>query len=117
MMLNAAPIFLRASRTLFLSYISISVTTSIVAQTPLPAASADGNARVRPDIAFDVVSIRPSNAGPDEGLLGTRDLDQYGAIGMPLGWTILVTYFPFRLQSKEQIVGAPGWVWNGNYDF
>jgi uncharacterized protein (TIGR03435 family) len=43
--------------------------------------------------------------------------DVYEAVGMPLGYTILMAYFPFRMGSKERIVGAPAWVWDDRYDF
>jgi uncharacterized protein (TIGR03435 family) len=68
--------------------------------------------------AFDVVSIRPSNAGDDQWSMQLRaGGDEFRAMGMPLGETILAAYFPFHLQSEARIVGAPSWVWNDKYDF
>jgi uncharacterized protein (TIGR03435 family) len=43
--------------------------------------------------------------------------DEYQASQMPLGNTILMAYFPFRVGSRDRIVGAPGWVWKDDYDF
>lgn len=62
-----------------------------------------------------MVSIRPA---PDTGdrSFGTRG-DEYRAIGEPLGITILLAYFPFRMGSKDRIIGAPSWVWNDSYEF
>jgi uncharacterized protein (TIGR03435 family) len=86
----------------------------------LPGAriSAGQEGMARADLAFDVVSIRPSSAAPDQSHLQVLpNGDRYEAIGMPLGWTILMAYFPFHMQAKDQIIGAPGWVWSDRYDF
>jgi hypothetical protein len=122
LMLNLRPFLLNAGRTIFLIGISLSVTvTSGVSQagnTPAAKTAADGDVKVHPDLAFDVVSIRGSNAGPDHQsrLQVVPGGDQYEAIGLPLGWTILMAYVPMVPISKDRIVGAPGWVWNDNYD-
>jgi uncharacterized protein (TIGR03435 family) len=80
--------------------------------------SINGDAAIRADLAFDVVSIRPSNAGPNQWQMHvTPGGDQFSAIGMPLGATILMAYFPFRMGSRDRIVGAPGWIWDDKYDF
>lgn len=69
------------------------------------------------DLSFDVISIRTSNASDDRRLISVESTgDEYRVIGMPLGWVILMAYFPFPLQSKDRVVGAPSWVWNDNYD-
>lgn len=82
-----------------------------------PGSVFDQDAAGRSDITFDVVSIRPSNAGLNQWHLGApAGGDQYDAIGLPLGNTILMAYLPYRLQSKERIIGAPSWVWNERYD-
>jgi hypothetical protein len=108
-MLNPRSFLPDAWRTLSLIGISISMAvTSVGAQagnTPAVRAAAKGNAAARPDLAFDVVSIRPA---PDTGdrSFATRG-DEYRAIGMPLGFTILQAYFPPRMGSKDRIIGAP----------
>jgi uncharacterized protein (TIGR03435 family) len=114
-MLKFRPFLLSAGRAIFLIGISVSIAvTEVVAQAK---ASTDGDSTVRADLAFDVVSIRPSSAGPDHWHMGTPwGGDQYEAIGMPLGMTILVAYFPMKMGSMDRIVGAPGWVWNDKYD-
>ena len=43
--------------------------------------------------------------------------DEYRAIGMPIGTTILVAYFPHNFESKDRLVNAPNWVWNDRFDF
>lgn len=121
-MLNLRPFLLSASRTIFLIGISLAVAVmagvSQAGNTPAAKAVADGDVKVHPDLAFDVVSIRASNAGPDDQsrLQVVPGGDQYEAIGLPLGWTILMAYGPMVPISKDRIVGAPGWVWNDNYD-
>ena len=67
--------------------------------------------------AFDVVSIRPSDAGSQMMLEIRTGGDEYRALGMPLANTILWAYFPFRLHSKNRLAGAPNWVWNDKFDF
>ena len=120
-MVNLRQLSLNAGRAISLIGISISVAvTSVVAQagnTPAAKAAADGNATVHADLAFDVVSMRPSNAGPDQWHLQVvRGGDQYEAIGMSLGMTIMMAYFSILPVSKDRIVGAPSWVWNDKYD-
>jgi uncharacterized protein (TIGR03435 family) len=78
-------------------------------------AAADDNARVRANLAFDVTSIRPA-ANTGDRFFGSTG-DEYSAIGRPLGITIMLAYFPFRMASKDRIIAAPGWVWNDTYDF
>ena len=69
-MVKLRPFLLVAGQTIFLIGISISVAvTSVVAQagsSPGATGTVDGNATVRANLAFDVVSIRPTNAGPDQ---------------------------------------------------
>jgi uncharacterized protein (TIGR03435 family) len=106
---------------MFLTGISLSVAvTSGVSQagnTHPAKAAADGDVTVHPDLAFDVVSIRASNADPDQPRLRVvPGGDQYEAIGLPLGWTILTAYVSLVPISKDRIVGAPDWVWNDIYD-
>lgn len=103
----------RAYRTIFLigMFVFIAV-TEVVAQ-----AAPDDHSTVRTDIVFDVVSIRPSNAGPNQWHLGVvPGGDQYEAIGMPLGMTIMMAYFPILPVSRDRISGAPEWVWDDKYD-
>jgi len=118
LMLNPLLFWLNAARTIFLIGVSIFLAvTSVVAQdsnTSAAKASADGDTTVRADLAFDVVSIRPSNANSDRHLQVGGD--QYEAIGMPFGVTILMAYFPIRMGSRDRIIGAPGWVWDDKYD-
>ena len=119
-MLNPRSSLLNAGCTSFVISISIFVAeTSVLAQTgntsgiTLP----ERNVAVRSDLAFDVISIRPSNASDNEASMSVLPTgDEYRVIGMPLGWAILMAYFPFPLQSKERLVGAPSWVWNDKYD-
>ncbi|HMG87114.1 MAG TPA: DUF3738 domain-containing protein [Terracidiphilus sp.] len=120
-MLNPRPFLFKAGRTIFLIGISLSVAvTSGVSQavnTPAAKSAADGDVTVHSDLAFDVVSIRASNADPGQRRLQiVPGGDQYEAIGLPLGWTIVMAYVPMLPVSKNRIVGAQGWVWNDNYD-
>lgn len=104
------------------AYLSISIAglaaTVVVAQagnTPVPP-TGDRQAEIHDDFAFDVVSIRPSSMGLNQFHQLVRE-DQYDAAGMPLGATILMAFFPYRIGSKDRLVGAPGWVWSDEYDF
>jgi uncharacterized protein (TIGR03435 family) len=73
---------------------------------------------VRPDLAFDVVSIRPSKAGPmGWSLQIPAGGDEYRAIGRPLSTTLLLAYLPWSLGSKHRVVGAPSWLWDDEFDF
>jgi uncharacterized protein (TIGR03435 family) len=114
-MLSPRRFVFTAGRTIFLISISVSIAAiDVVAQAK---ASSDEHSTVRTDLGFDVVSIRPSNAGPDQWHF--RILpggDRYEAIGMPLGMTIMMAYFPILPVSKDRISGVPGWVWNDKYD-
>lgn len=116
-MLNLRPFLFNTARTILLIGLAISVAAvSGIAQSG-NAPAANGDAAVRADLAFDVVSIRPSSARPNQVHLQVMPGgDRYEAIGMPLGWTILMAYFPIRMGSTDRIVGAPGWVWNDMYD-
>ncbi|WP_348264163.1 TIGR03435 family protein [Telmatobacter sp. DSM 110680] len=120
-MLNLPPFLLNAGQTIFLIGISLSVAVpssfSQVGNTPAAKDASDGDVVVHPGLAFDVVSIRASNAGPDESRLQVvPGGDRYEAIGLPLGWTILMAYVSMVPISKDRIVGAPAWVWDDNYD-
>jgi uncharacterized protein (TIGR03435 family) len=120
-MLNLRQFLLNAGRTIFLIgiYLSVAVTSGVsqAGNTPAAEAAADGDVTVHPNLAFDVVSIRASNAGPDQRRLQVvPGGDQYEAIGLPLGWTIVMAYVPMLPVSRNRIVGAPGWVWNDNYN-
>jgi uncharacterized protein (TIGR03435 family) len=112
---------LRAGKDIYLAAICSSIgVISILAQAgnvPGHSASAQKSSNIRADLAFDVVSIRPSNAGPNQWHLAVpTDGDRYEAIGMPLGTTIQLAFFPYRMASKDRIIGAPAWVWNEEYD-
>jgi len=73
---------------------------------------------VRPDLAFDVVSIHPSKAGPNEWRMQILPWgDEYRAIGLPLARTLLFAYLPWHSFSRDRIVGAPGWLWDDEFDF
>ena len=119
-MVNVRSSLLRVGRTLLLMRIAINVSkiSSLpqAGNTPGPATAAAENAAVGADLAFDVVSIRPNNGGRPGHIQVTPGGDQYESIGMPLSWTILMAYFPFRSGSKDRFVGAPDWVWNNRYD-
>jgi uncharacterized protein (TIGR03435 family) len=114
---------LDVGRTLFLTCTSICVAVaSAVAQaippppdaTPVVTGSSSGSKI----LAFDVVSIRPSNAPDNQwNIRLDPNGDEYRALGLPLAQTILIAYFPRALQSKERLSGAPGWVWNDKFDF
>jgi uncharacterized protein (TIGR03435 family) len=66
-------------------------------------------------LAFDVVSIRPGKPGSTSSMMGIAG-DEFRAIGLPLGATILTAYLP-SVASRDQLSGAPSWVWNDTYDF
>ena len=69
-------------------------------------------------LAFEFVSILPSNAGDrDWQLVADPNGNEYRALGMPLAYTILFAYFPRALQRKERLLGTPDWVWNNKFDF
>lgn len=118
-MMNPRPFLLNAGRSIFLIGISICALVSVLAQagdTPGATATANGDATIPADLAFDVVSIRPSNAGPDQWRMQVvPEGDQFEALGMPLGATILMAYFPIRM-GRDRIFKAPNWVWNDTYD-
>jgi uncharacterized protein (TIGR03435 family) len=67
-------------------------------------------------VAFEVVSIRPSNASAWSRSIDPNG-DTYRSAGMPLGDTILNAYFPAALQSRSLLPGAPGWIWKDRFDF
>lgn len=117
-MLNPRSLLLGSRRTLSLIGISISLAVisvgSQVGNGP-GATATDGNAAVRSDLAFDVVSIRPVSDTGDRFIGTSRD--EYRAIGWPLGTTIQLAYFSFRMASKDRIIEAPSWVWNERYEF
>ena len=91
--------------------VSPSVFAQAIPQPSAPGAPADAHRQ----LAFEVVSIRPSK--PDEPTHLFFDTDQYHALGLPLGRTILLAYFPFPLHTRERLRGAPAWVWNDRFDF
>jgi uncharacterized protein (TIGR03435 family) len=120
-MLNRRQSLRRAPKNSFLTAICFSIgVISILAQTGSVSdhsASAEKSSAVRADLTFDVVSIRPSNAGPNQWHLAVpTDGDRYEAIGMPLGTTIQLAFFAYRMSSKDRIIGAPAWVWDDEYD-
>ncbi len=120
--MNFGSFLLCVSRTILSIGIFVcAAVTPIVAQagnTPGAPTAGVGDAVIRSDVAFDVVSIRSSKAGSDQWHLQViPGGDRYEAIGMPLGTTILMAYLPYRIGSKDRIVGAPAWVWNDEYDF
>jgi uncharacterized protein (TIGR03435 family) len=117
-MFNPRSLLLDSRRTLSLIGISISLAvTSVGSQVGNGpgATTADGSAAVRPDLAFDVVSIRPVRDTGDRFFSTTGN--EYRAIGAPLRRTILWAYFPIRMASKDSIIGAPSWVSNESYEF
>lgn len=67
-------------------------------------------------LKFDVVSIRPSSAGPKEQHLNVLP-DGYEAIGFPVETTLLVAYAsaPF-FKHLDELKGAPSWVGSERYD-
>ena len=120
-MVNPRPFLIGVGRIALLSGISISAAIfSALAQdgsTPGAAGVADGGATLRPDLAFDVVSIRPSADTALTSFEVSPKSDEYRAFGRSLGFTIEMAYFPIRMGSRDRIVGAPSWVWNDRYDF
>ena len=120
-MVNPRPFLIGAVRIVFLTGISISVAIiSAVAQdgnTLGAAAVADGGATFRPDLAFDVVSIRPSADTALTSFEVSPKSDEYRAVGRSLGFTVEMAYFPIRMGSRDHVIGAPSWVWNDRYDF
>ena len=95
----------KCCRSCVLGAVSLAVTPA-VAQTDNPPSTTpavDGDVTVRPDLAFDVVSIHPSNTGPERDQVQVRVVgDEYQATQMPLGNTILMAYFPFRMGTAER---------------
>lgn len=84
-------------------------------QQNIPMAAAVDPDHVRAFV-FEVVSIRPSKAGVWHVQINPNG-DEYRAIGLPLGNTILSAYFPLSLQRRERLPGAPGWIWKDKFDF
>jgi len=82
-----------------------------------PPANAVAKAALRPDLAFEVVSVRASPRGGARSISIAAAGDEFRAMGMPLSMAIRMAYFPVRTLSREQLVGAPGWVWDDEYDF
>ena len=80
-----------------------------LAQTIPPAEVPSGK-----PLAFDVVSIKPSQPG-EEWHFGFSPTG-YSAAGVSLGVMILQAYFPFNMAGRENLVGAPEWVWKTNWD-
>ncbi|HET9401787.1 MAG TPA: TIGR03435 family protein [Candidatus Acidoferrales bacterium] len=85
----------------------------------LPASGAtttqDGqSATAAPTLAFEVVSIKPNNSGPQTGW-GYRETNDgiYGK-NMPL-WMLL--QYAFGVFEPYRLLGAPKWVMTENYDF
>jgi uncharacterized protein (TIGR03435 family) len=88
--------------------------SGVAVPTGATAAVAPAKASTAAANAFDVVTIRPSKPG-DKGILGVGP-DQYQALGVPLGVTILTAYYPVAIGSKDRILGAPDWVWTDPYN-
>ena len=112
-------ILLNAGRTIFLIGISISVAvTSGVSQagnTPASKAAADGDATVRSDLVFDVVSIHLNKSVSDEWTIQIIEGgDEFRAMGVSLAQIIEEA---FQLHSEKQLVNAPDWVWHEKFDF
>ena len=98
-------------------FMCVSASAQVIAG-PAAGETANEPPNVRPDLTFDVVSIRPSKPNPDIRMFGlVPGGDEYRAIGMPLGVTALLAYFPFALGRRERLINAPSWLWNDNYDF
>lgn len=81
-----------------------------VAQNASPNASATKAAK---PLAFDVVSIRPSQPGSRLMTWTTTTPDGYRATGQSMLTTIMVAYFPqdaANWWSKNGLSGAPAWL-------
>ena len=80
------------------------------------APSAQCQAQDATALHFDVVSIRPSNAGPREEHL-TITPDGYEAIGYALQSTLLLAYAPAPFfKHLDDIKGLPSWAKSERYD-
>jgi uncharacterized protein (TIGR03435 family) len=66
-------------------------------------------------LAFDVVSIRPSQS--NLGFSWVTTPDAYRVTGQTLWSTLMIAYFPQGMAywSKDRLSGAPSWI-NGPYD-
>ena len=122
-MRNSSQFLHSACRTLCLVGISFWVAMSPLADQTVNARDATPStaedASIRSDLSFDVVSIRPSAPNLREHMFGLlpRGGDEYRAIGIPLGTTLLVAYFPPAIGRRERVMNAPGWLWNDEYNF
>jgi uncharacterized protein (TIGR03435 family) len=120
-MQNSLRYLLYIGRPLCLVSISTSVAVpSTNAQAANPQSvttSSPSDTTIRPDLAFAVVSIKPVPDTSQRSFDVSPKGDEYRAFGKPLGFTLLMAYFPIRIASEDRVIGAPGWVWNEGYDF
>jgi len=80
-----------------------------VAQNTSPGASATTPAK---PLAFDVVSIRPSDPSAHGKISWVTTPDGYRVIGQSMLATIMLAYFPqgYAYWSKDNLSGAPKWL-------
>ena len=86
---------------------------SAEAQKPFAKATNPSSIANRPELGFDVVSIRKNN-GDDAPSGFIRD--GYQSIGRPLWRTIAYAYFPVSMHDPDWIRNAPSWVFDEKYD-
>jgi uncharacterized protein (TIGR03435 family) len=68
--------------------------------------------------AFEVVSIKPGNAGDTNSFIWLPENgDEYRARNFPLYFTIELAFLPYSLIRSQRLQGAPNWVRHDYYDF
>ena len=83
-----------------------------------PEASSEARAARLSGWSFDVVSIKPSDPKDKQWFMSqSPDLGEYRVKGMPLSRLMESAFFSWAYQKKENLQGAPDWVWQERYDF
>lgn len=67
-----------------------------------------------PQLAFDVVSIRPSKSGTQPGISVYGD--EFRSNNEPVLSILLWAYYPVELQTEDRVSKAPAWVKSDGYD-
>jgi uncharacterized protein (TIGR03435 family) len=99
------PVLRRILTTALLAYVTAALAQSPVAPSnPAPAKA----------LAFDVVSIRPSQPEGNHTFSTTNEPDEYRLVNQPFWLTMMAAYFPqgTAFWSKDRLSNAPSWLDN-----